>query len=72
MSANRRLSDQPAPGHPVLSGAPMGLGVLIGAATGLLLLSDPLFGGDLALGVAAGAGLGLLIGAGVELLRGKE
>ena len=50
----------------------MGIGLIIGAATGQLFLSHVVFGGDLALGVAAGAGLGLLIAGAVELVRDKE
>jgi hypothetical protein len=71
MDANRRISGQPAPTSPVSSGAGIGVGLIIGAAIGLLLLSRVLFGGDLALGVAVGAGLGLVIAAAVELVRGE-
>ena len=71
MYANRRTSDQSAPTDPIIPGASIGVGLIIGAAVGLLLLSRVVFGGDLALGVAVGAGLGLLIGAAVELVRDK-
>jgi hypothetical protein len=71
MYANRRTSDQSAPTDPAFPGASIGVGLIIGAAVGLLLLSRIVFGGDLALGVAAGAGLGLLIAGAVELVRDK-
>jgi hypothetical protein len=59
MYANRRTCDQSAPTDPASPGASIGVGLIIGAAVGLLLLSRIVFGGDLALGVAAGAGLAL-------------
>ena len=71
MYTNRRTPDQPAPTEPGVSAVGMGIGLIIGAATGLLVLSQVVFGGDLALGVAAGAGLGLLIAGAVELARDK-
>ena len=71
MYANRRIPDQPAPTEPGLPAVGMGIGLLIGAATGLLVLSHTLFGGDLALGVTAGAGVGLLIAGAVELVHEK-
>jgi len=72
VDANRRIPDQPAPTEPGLRAVGMGIGLIIGAATGQLFLSHVVFGGDLALGVAAGAGLGLLIAGAVELVRDKE
>ena len=66
------MSDQPLPTEPGFSAVGMGIGLIIGAATGLLFLSHVVFSGDLALGVAAGAGLGLLIAGAVELVRNQE
>ena len=71
MYANRRTSDPSGETDPVFPGASIGVGLIIGAAAGLLLLSRVVFDGDLALGVAAGAALGLLIAGAVELVRDK-
>ncbi len=44
------------------------LGLIAGAALGLLLIAPTIFGGDVALGALVGAGLGLLIGAVLDLV----
>lgn len=72
MEANRRMSDQSLSTAPGLPAVGMGIGLIIGAAVGLLFLSHAVFGGDLALGVTAGTGLGLLIAGAVELVRDQR